>query len=490
MITGKDLIEWGFPSNAGESFGAALDLAQRLEKSGTPLDGIKTCVFGLVPESKIEMQVTPRPWNEAIRAESDYDKDNIEKVRAVMRQLMTCPVVMRGAVMPDACPAGSEWGTIPVGGAIEVDNAIIPASHSADVCCSMYASFFQDDRSPQQILDSLQANTHFGQGGRNSRNFIHHHVVDKLDEDNRFLRGLGTIAASYMGTQGDGNHFAYLGEMKITPKFLGGLIDAGYENDAYIFEHYLDETLYTLVTHHGSRNLGAHVYRRGLDVAQRLTNKIAKNVPKTCAWIPYDTTEGKEYWEALQYIREWTRANHAIIHGRVVGPRLIHTYFNEHNFVWKRGNSFYHGKGATPAWENKIGLIPLNMSSSILLVTGKDNDDYLSFAPHGAGRNVSRTETLRPFMNKDGERDESAILKAVSDQTEGLDIRWYTGKADLSETPLGYKSADQIKKQIDHFKLANIIAEITPLGCMMAGHIEPHWKKNKLDKNKKLNKNS
>ena len=479
MITGNDLITWGFPTNAGEAFGAALSLAQELEASGAPLDDIKTSVFGLVPKSKIEMKSTPYSWNEAIVAENDYDLENIKKVREVMSQLMTCPAIKRGAVMPDACPAGSQWGTIPVGGAIEVDNAIIPASHSADVCCSMYVSFFQDDRTPKRILDSLQRHTHFGAGGRRNGEFIHHPVIDALDENNRFLSGLGTIAAAHMGTQGDGNHFAYLGEIEITPSFIEDLIDAGYESDAYVFEHYVNEKLYALVTHHGSRALGAHVYRRGIDTAQRLTNKIAKDVPKTCAWIPYDTDEGKEYWDALQYIREWTKINHEVIHGRVVGNRSIHTYFNEHNFVWKRGDSFYHGKGATPAWDRRIGIIPLNMASPILLVIGKDNDDFLSFAPHGAGRNVSRTETLRPYMKENGERDELAISKAVAKQTEHLDIRWYSGEADLSETPMGYKSAAQIKDQINYFDLATVTAEITPLGCMMAGHVEPFWRKKK-----------
>jgi hypothetical protein len=56
---------------------------------------------------------------------------------------------------------------------------------------------------------------------------------------------------------------------------------------------------------------------------------------------------------------------------------------NEHNFVWKRGDSFFHGKGATPAWQDAsgrplLGLIPLNMAREILLVLGSNNNDYLS----------------------------------------------------------------------------------------------------------------
>jgi len=46
--------------------------------------------------------------------------------------------------------------------------------------------------------------------------------------------------------------------------------------------------------------------------------------------------------------------------------------FNAHNFVWKRGDTFLHGKGATPAWKSEdglplLGLIPLNMASPIFI---------------------------------------------------------------------------------------------------------------------------
>ncbi len=32
------------------------------------------------------------------------------------------------------------------------------------------------------------------------------------------------------------------------------------------------------------------------------------------AWIPADTREGDEYWDALQTIREWTKGSLMLIH--------------------------------------------------------------------------------------------------------------------------------------------------------------------------------
>src|SRR5690606_26594746 len=95
-----------------------------------------------------------------------------------------------------------------------------------------------------------------------------------------------------------------------------------------------------------------------------------------------------------------------------------------------------------------------------------------------AGRNRSRTATLREFRKTNGETDEAAVAKAVADTTQGLDIRWYYGKADLSESPLGYKPAAQVRAQIEQFGLADVAAEITPLGCIMAGDPGPRpWQR-------------
>ena len=70
----------------------------------------------------------------------------------------------------------------------------------------------------------------------------------------------------------------------------------------------------------------------------------------------------------------------------------------------------------------------------------------------------------------------------MAESTSGLDIRWFYGKADISETPIGYKPAAQVKEQIERFNLAQVIAEIQPLGCIMAGDSgPPPWIRRKLE---------
>ena len=161
---------------------------------------------------------------------------------------------------------------------------------------------------------------------------------------------------------------------------------------------------------------------------------------------------------------------------------------NEHNFVWKRGDTYLHGKGATPAWRAGTGqplpgLIPLNMAREILLVLGSDNDQFLSFCPHGAGRNLSRIAMLAPYKDADGNLDPARVRQTLAETTGGLDIRWFCGAPDLSESPPAYKDATKVKAQIARFNLATVVGEIQPLGCIMAGEApEPPWGRARREK--------
>ncbi|MCB1233538.1 MAG: RtcB family protein, partial [Verrucomicrobiae bacterium] len=355
---------------------------------------------------------------------------------------------------------------------------------------SMYATVFRCGETTAAMLDALTASTRFGFGGRKHEDRHFHPVLEESVWSNKFLHGLEEHAAMHLADQGDGNHFAYLGKLRVNRAFTESLGAAGHESVAKPLHDAagtaLDDTdgatFYTLVTHHGSRGLGAQVYKRGHQAAIRETARVAQGIPKAAAWLDTTTDLGQEYWDALQYVGRWTRANHQSIHARFLeraGAKRVADFGNEHNFVWQRGgDTFLHGKGATPAWRDAegrplLGLIPLNMAAPILVTLGRDNEEFLSFAPHGAGRNFSRTAILRQFRRDNGDLDEKRVAAAVDAATRGLDIRWYYGKPDLTESPLGYKSAAQVREQIERFALADIVAEVTPLGCLMAGDSGP-----------------
>lgn len=489
-IKARDLLAAGWRED--RRFGAVLKRARELQETGLDLAGVLAALEVDYPkEARVtELRASPAPIAEAVEAETPAETVSVAASRARMTELLHVPVIKRGALMPDTCPAGPGVATIPVGGAIEAENAILPGAHSADICCSMFASFFSDNHPTSELMDKLWASTHFGAGGRRRGKQMYHTLLEERVWENPFLSGLQSRAREFLGTQGDGNHFAYVGRIAFTSEQHRAIVAAGYDALAQAIEARAG-AFHVLVTHHGSRGFGADLYKRGMIAADKWVLQNANGIPPAAAWLPADSPEGRDYWSALRYVGRWTRVNHALIHEEFlhrIGQRPLAQFGNEHNFVWRRGDAFYHGKGATPAWRDDegrplLGLIPLNMAREILLVLGGDNDAFLSFAPHGAGRNLSRKAMLAPFRDADGDIDPARVKQVLAETTGSLDIRWFNGAPDLSESPLGYKDATKVKAQIEKFRLATVVGEIQPLGCIMAGEApEPVWAKKKREK--------
>jgi len=479
LPTESDLLAAGYPAGLI----IPLMLARLAELEARGISDAKYALkllkreFG-PPPPKLVMRENPAAMNEAIAVSGKDETENLYAVRRHMHSLLKVPVISRGAIMPDACPMGGREPCIPVGGVIAVDNAIIPSAHSSDICCSMFATFYEERSSVAAELDALTSATRFGPGHRHLDLLVADPVHDEDVWDNPFLRGLRERAVLHMADQGDGNHFASIGKINVTAELIALLQLAKHQALAEALRPHVGKTLRALVTHHGSRGLGAHVFKRGQIAALKHTAKLLNRVPQNAAWLDARNGDGPAYWQALQYVALWTEANHRAIHRRFlerIGSSSITNLSNQHNFVWQRGDTFLHGKGATPAWRDSdgrplLGLIPLNMAEPILIVVGADNPDFLSFAPHGAGRNLSRTALRRRFAGPDARAAE------IARTTAGLDIRWYCGKPDLSETPVAYKDANQVRAQIASFGLAQVIGEILPLGCIMAGDSGKSWR--------------
>jgi tRNA-splicing ligase RtcB (3'-phosphate/5'-hydroxy nucleic acid ligase) len=460
-INGKTLIAWGY--RPGPWFAAAIASAEKARASGAGEAAIRAIVDGFAPPPEPAPVALRAPGGVAytlnIRAEEPEDADNIAAVERHMADLMRVPTLIAGAVMPDACPSGAAPGTIPVGGVVAAKDAIHPGMHSSDICCSMALSVF-GDTDPTALLDAGMQVTHFGGGGRTPS-----HGIDPPDAllaefaRNRFLAMTTEAAAKHFGTQGDGNHFFYVGRLASTGQVA-------------------------LVTHHGSRKPGALLYNAGIDMAESYRRRLSPETPAHNAWIPYETDEGRAYWDALQLIRSWTKKNHFAIHdavARFLGLKVKDRFWNEHNFVFRKSDGlFYHAKGATPAWagfaadSSGLTLIPLNMAEPILIARGLDAENGLGFAPHGAGRNFSRSAYMRRHAGKTED-------EMVAEQIRGIDARFFCGIPDVSELPGAYKSAAVVRRQIAEYGLAEVADTIEPVGCIMAGdwQRDAPWRKKK-----------
>lgn len=457
LINGNTLIELGF--RPGKWFKEAIEYINENQLEGEAmmayLEPFKSAPEVLPHAEPIEFKINIRPENE-------MEEDNVNKVINSMNELMKTPTLVAGAIMPDACPTGPE-GTIPVGGVAVAKNAIHPGMHSADICCSvMLTDFGKID--PKLVLDAAHESTHFGPGGRD-RDAQFRFPMDLLAEieGNWFLNDQKCIssARSHLGTQGDGNHFLFVGKSKKTGNTM-------------------------MITHHGSRGFGANLYDKGMKVAERFRRELSPQTLKQNAWIPFDTEEGQTYWEALQIIRKWTKLNHEVLHDAVLTKLEIekeNRFWNEHNFVFKDGDLFYHAKGATPLDPKFMPditgprLIPLNMAEPVLIVEGATTEANLGFAPHGAGRNLSRTQ----HRKSKAEQTNEAVF---AEETAGLDVRFFSKEIDITELPSAYKNAENVRNQMEEYGLGTVIDEVMPYGCIMAGDVSKNapWKKKKRRK--------
>ncbi len=118
------------------------------------------------------------------------------------------------------------------------------------------------------------------------------------------------------------------------------------------------------------------------------------------------------------------------------------------------------------------------MAEPVLIVRGTNAAHGLGFSPHGAGRNISRSAHVRQLSAEYGADSRGLspnnIAAILENETSGLDVRFFSGYADVSELPSAYKSAANVRAQIDYYGLAEVVDEVIPFGSIMAGD----WQKN------------
>ncbi len=82
-----------------------------------------------------------------------------------------------------------------------------------------------------------------------------------------------------------------------------------------------------------------------------------------------------------------------------LGVEVIAGVENHHNFAWLEEHDgerlVVHRKGATPAGEGVLGIIPGSMATSAFVVRGTGNEASLRSASHGAGRRMSRKQAKK-----------------------------------------------------------------------------------------------
>jgi tRNA-splicing ligase RtcB len=367
---------------------------------------------------------------------------DIEAVRQ-MDNACSLPISIKGALMPDAHKG---YG-LPIGGVLAVDGAVIPYAVGVDIACRVKMSvldipFKEYEERRGKFKIALETETLFGVGQTFSRPKKHR----VMDEDWSFCHNVGSLkdkAWKQLGTSGSGNHFAEFGRLVLENN------DLGLEKGTYL----------ALLTHSGSRGAGASIAKHYSSLAKRLHPELPRHL-NNLAWLDLESSEGREYWRAMELMGKYSAANHDIIHQSVLnhlGAISVLTLENHHNFAWKAQlgsrEVIVHRKGATPADKGVLGVIPGSMASPTFIVRGLGNEESLCSAAHGAGRKMSRTAAIKRFNWS----DITGLLakKGITLISAGID-----------EVPMAYKRIEDVMDQ--QKDLVEIIARFDPKLVKMA----------------------
>lgn len=398
------------------------------------------------------------------RAYKVYGKENIED--GAIRQMdnvMSLPVVVKGALMPDA----HQGYGMPIGGVCAVENAVIPYAVGVDIGCRMMmtvivntsANVFdaKNEASYGLLRQALIDKTYFG--GYQCPNDRNNHpimddsrwaLVDKLSID---LGGqsLKDRAWRQLGTSGGGNHFVEWGEYKTT-------------SNVYKVLNNSSSKCIALMSHSGSRAFG-------YNIANYFTNLASKVNPlpeplNELSWLSMDSEEGQLYYELMQLCGDYSAANHECIHKSILKyaglcDEATQTIANHHNYAWIENvdgkKCYVHRKGATPAGAGVLGIIPSSMATKAYVVVGTGSDDSISSASHGSGRAMSRSQAIKKITIE----ERNKVLE---------DNRVELLGAGIDESPQAYKSIDTV--MASQSSLVSTVAEFQPRIVRMGGKTE------------------
>jgi tRNA-splicing ligase RtcB (3'-phosphate/5'-hydroxy nucleic acid ligase) len=189
-----------------------------------------------------------------------------------------------------------------------------------------------------------------------------------------------------LGTPGSGNHFV---ELQVVDEVLD-------RHAAYAAGLKVGDVV--VMIHSGSRDLGFHVGTRWMDRARAAWPAGMKHPASRLYALTGPLAE--EYLQAMGVAARYAWLN------RVVLGELVRKVFAEgfgaahsrlvvdmpHNVVLAEHGMNIHRKGATPAREGDLALIPGSMGDHSFVAKGLGHAQWLWSCSHGAGRRVRRQE--------------------------------------------------------------------------------------------------
>ena len=471
MINGTTLIERGWPT--GPLIGQALALARTLQADGLTEPATLAALARIhddpeavlageagfeLAQALVDLRSVPeppaireRPLDVPIWGRELIDRNAIRQMEDAMR----LPVSVAGALMPDAHLG---YG-VPIGGVVALDGAVAPYMVGVDIACRMMLSVYPADalgfldEGPRRdaLRRAMREESRFGIGARFQKGRRRQHAV--LDDPDwaatPLLRSLHDKAHAQLGTSGTGNHFVDAGRLDVG---AAGAEALGVAEGRY----------FAVLTHSGSRGVGATIADRYSKLARELT-PLPREL-QALAWLDLGSEPGQEYWTSMNLAGRFASACHHTLHdalGAALGVEAIATVENHHNFAWTETHTVdgsarevvVHRKGATPAGPGVLGVVPGSQGHPSYVVRGRGAAASLHSASHGAGRQMGRRQAVRTLSRE--ARDAWLAARGVELLGSGMD-----------EAPQAYKDIDAVLAlQAD---LVEPVARFDPAIVLMA----------------------
>ena len=144
-------------------------------------------------------------------------------------------------------------------------------------------------------------------------------------------------------------------------------------------------------------------------------------------------------WENRQYMGELV--------ADALGVEIADSIHSPHNLI--DFDDLIIRKGATRAHDGERLVVPFNMGEGSVILEGKGNVDWNWSAPHGAGRNGSRTWAKDEFTMEEFESAMDGVFStSISEET-------------LDESPMSYKDPDLIESRLG--ETGEIVDRLVPV---------------------------
>ena len=287
-----------------------------------------------------------------------------------------------------------------------------------------------------------------------------------------------------IGTIGSGNHFI---EIQVVDKIFNPDVARvfGIEREGQV----------TVMIHSGSRGLGHQVATDYIRIAESKMRQWGLYLPdRELAALPLTAREAQDYlhamaaaanyaWTNRHLLMHWVRESFRRVFGKdpdKLGMRIVYDVahniakFEEHviDDEGHRAKVWVHRKGATrafPAGREEIPkvyrgigqpvLIPGSMGTGSYILVGFEKSMQLTFgtAPHGAGRQMSRSAAVRSLPP-------SKVKAAL--ESRGIIIRSAESEIISEEAPEAYKNVDIVAEVSDALGLAKKVVRLRPIGVV------------------------